>query len=151
MAVRLSTGFRNALCVALPVVRLMDGGTIYLYGGTMPDSPDNPPGEIILGQITTGGATFTPNSEILAAGLRIQWSSPGRVLMSGDWRIKGAANGTVTWFRWCWREYDNHLESTYYPRLDGSIDDVLIMSNPTMTDGRNSPVEFFSLTLPNGS
>ena len=151
MAVRLSVGFRNAICLAAPVIDLMDGGTIYLYGGTLPDSPDLPPGTPILAQITTDAATFTPGPDITPPGLRIQWASPGAVIKNGEWKIKGVANGTVTWFRWCWKNDDDHQESYYYPRVDGTVGDVFRMSNPTMTTGRISAVESFIFMFPVGS
>jgi len=151
MSVRLSSGFRNALCAASCLVDLMDGGVIYLYGGAMPETPDNPPGTTLLAHVTTDGAAFTPGYDIIPAGLRISWIHPGAIIMNGNWMITGVANGTVTWFRWCWRAEDTEEESQYFPRLDGSINDVLRMSNPIMTSSRTTSVENFILQLPMGA
>ncbi len=148
--IRLSSGFRNALCESAPIVPLMTGGTIYLYDGTIPDTPDNPPGATLLAQITTDGIAFAPSPDLTAAGLLVQWAHPGAVVKNGNWVMTGVANGTVTWFRWCWRDYDDHLESTYYPRVDGTVGDVLRMSNVVMTTTRVAQIESFILVLPLG-
>ena len=148
--IRLSTGFRNALCASSPIVPLMNGGTILLYGGTIPDAPDYPPATTLLGQITTDGLTFTPNEVPTPSGLQIAWLSPGFVIMNGNWVLRGVANGTATWFRWCWRNEDSQLFSNYFPRLDGTIGEVLRMNNPVMTTSRVSAIEAFVLYFPIG-
>lgn len=148
--IRLSTGFRNALCASSPIVPLMNGGTILLYGGTIPDSPDDPPGTDVLGQITTDGLTFVPSEVPTAAGLQIAWVSPGCVVMNGHWVLRGVAHGTMTWFRWCWRNADTQVSSLYFPRLDGTLGSVLRMSNPVMTPSRVSAIESFVLYFPIG-
>ena len=99
MTVRLSTGFRNALCASAPIVPLMYGGTILVFDGTMPTSPDNPPAANLLAQITTDGLTFTPNNVPTPSGLVVALASYGYVLMNGNWVLVGTGLlGTATWF-----------------------------------------------------
>jgi len=151
MGVKLSTGFRNIVCQIAPLSYLLDGGTIYLYGGTPPNTPDLAPGTPILGQITTNGLAFMPSNDMTAAGLRVEWRSPGSIVKAGNWVMRGVANGTATWFRWCWRQYDDHADSSYYPRLDGTVCGVLRMSNPNITTVRVVSIDSFILVLPVGN
>lgn len=152
MTVRLSTGFRNALCASAPIVPLMYGGTILVFDGTMPASPDNPPAANLLAQITTDGLTFTPNNVPTPSGLVVAWASPGYVMMNGNWVMVGTGvTGTATWFRWCWRNTDPQLESQYHPRLDGDVGEVLRMTDTYITSTRVSKIEGFILSLPLGN
>jgi hypothetical protein len=149
--IKLSTGFRKALCVSSPIVPLMNGGTILVYGGTIPNSPDNPPATDLLGQVTTDGLTFTPNEVPTPSGLQVVWASPGFVIKNSHWILRGVANGTATWFRWCWRNEDSQEESQYFPRLDGTVGDVLRMGNKSITTSRVSVIEAFILYFSIGS
>ncbi len=152
MTVRISTGFRNALCASSPIVPLMNGGTILVFDGAMPASPDNPPAANLLAQITTDGLTFTPNNVPTPSGLTIAWVGGGYVMMTGNPVLKSTGQtGTATWFRWCWRNNDPQTESQYYPRLDGTVGDVLRMGNPYITSTRISRIEGFILSLPVGN
>jgi len=151
MTVKLSTGFRNALCVSSPIIPLMYGGTILVCGGTMPNSPDDALGTSILARITTDGLTFIPSNTPTAAGLTLNWVSPGYIVMAGNWVLKSTGlSGTATWFRWCWRNTDDNGFSNYYPRLDGDVGDVLIMSDTEITTNRITKVEAFVLSIPLG-
>lgn len=150
--IKLSTGFRDAICASAPIVPLMYGGTILLFDGTIPKTPDNPPAANLLAQVTTDGLPFVAGNVPTPSGLAIAWASPGYVIMKGNWVLKGTGiTGIATWFRWCWRNPDPQTVTSYYPRLDGTVGDVFRMANPMITSTRVSPVEGFILSLPVGN
>jgi len=136
---------------------MMNGGVIRVYGGTRVASPDNAPGTTEIGRITTGGLDWYPDTDPNNAGLILQLVSPGALVNSGEWRLKGSATGTATWFRWCWAATDPQHESTYYPRIDGDIgiepgegDPIpdLVLATTAITTATARDIESFLFLLP---
>lgn len=117
---RFSSGLRNALATDYGLGIMMNGGVMRVYGGVMPESPDLAPATPLLGTITTEGRVFIPNDPN-DAGLMLQFIVPGGLMNLGDWRLTGNGSGTATWFRWHWKWADDLGDSTFYPRVDGSV------------------------------
>lgn len=146
---RFSTGMRNAIASEYGLGVMMNGGIIRLYGQQRPKTPDSAPGTVELGQITTEGRVFIAGDDPNEAGLYLQLVSPGSLIRDadkGDWRLKGSANGTCTWWRWNWRWADPNTESTFYPRIDGTTEE-LQLSNTSITTTMNRPIEQFLFVI----
>ena len=148
---RFSTGLRNALASNYGLGLVMNGGVIRVYGGTRPNSPNNPPGTNELAQITTEGKTFVPGNDAAGAGLMLTVLSPGLLTGVGEWRLKAGLLGAATWWRWCWGGSDPLTESTYYPRVDGVVGTELVLLSTGMYVGLNTPIEQFLFTLTLGT
>lgn len=147
---RFSTGLRNALAVNYGLGIMMNAGIIRVYGGTMPTTPDNPPNATELARITTQGKVFIPGDDTNNAGLLLTHVSPGGLINSGEWRMKGLATGTATWWRWCWSKPDPLTFSEIYPRVDGSVGTELQISNSSITPSTNIEIQQFMFVLPMG-
>lgn len=148
---RFSTGLRDALAVNYGLGVMMNGGVIRIYGGSLPDSPDNPPNASELGRITTEGLTFIPGDDTVGAGLLLSHLSPGTLIKNGDWRLKGIATGNAIWWRWCWAAPDSLDYSIVYPRVDGRVGVELILETQFITPSTNVAIEQFMFILPMGS
>lgn len=148
--IRFSTGLRNAITLDYGLGMMMNGGVIRVYGGTMPSTPDDPPGTTELGRITTEGKVFIPGDDTVGAGLLLAFISPGTLINDGDWRLKGLASGTATWFRWCWNQSDPLLSSDYYPRMDGDVgaSGALRLVSTALTASTDVLIMGFQLVLP---
>lgn len=144
---RFSTGLRNALASNYGLGLMMNGGTIHVYGGSRPSTPDDPPGTSQLGQITTDGLVFVPGNDTIGAGLILTLVSPGILTKTGTWRLKGSLPGLATWWRWCWADADPLTQSIYYPRVDGLIGSELILVDNSIYSGLNVEIEQFLFTL----
>ncbi len=147
---RFSTGLRNAIAVNYGLGIMMNGGVIRVYGGTRPSSPDLAPGTTELGCITTEGKVFIPGDDTEGAGLLLSHVSPGTLINDGNWRFKGIASGTATWWRWCWAGADALLLDTLVPRVDGLVGTDLLLANPVITPTTNFAIESFTFILPMG-
>lgn len=147
---RFSTGLRNALAVNYGLGIMMNGGVIRVYGEMIPDSPDDPPGTTELGRITTNGLTFTGGANPNPGGLLLSLVTPGGLTGVGEWRLKGLASGTATWWRWCWAGIDALTTSTVLPRVDGLIGTELILASTTLAPTTNIEIEQFLFVIPAG-
>lgn len=148
--IKLSTGLRNALISNYGLGIMMNGGVIKLYDGTMPSTPDNPPDANELGFITTGGKLFYPPNDPNEAGLYLEALSPGGLINSGEWRLRGTASGTVTWWRWYWSGEETEAFSTFYPRVDGDVITDLDLTDNEITEETNRLISHFLFVLPVG-
>ena len=151
--IRLSTGLRNAVATNYGLGIMMNNGVIYVYDGTIPDSPDDAPTSNLLGKITTGGLAFVPGNDTIGAGLNLTFVSVGGLKNTGNWILTGSANGVPTWFRWCWAGADDLTASTYYPRVDGVVgpNGPLTLAISSITPTTSLQVDQFLLILPTGN
>lgn len=149
--IKLSSGLRQALMNEYGLGLMMNGGTIRVYNGEMPTSPDNPPNGSQLARITTEGRTFIPGNDNVDAGLLLYSVFPGVLTDDGRWYLTGTASGTATWWRWCWSDADNQGESTYYPRVDGDVGVALKLNTPVITPALYFRIERFYMELLVGS
>lgn len=144
---RFSTGLRNAMAGYYGLGILMNAGVIRVYNGVIPDTPDAAPGATEIGRITTGGLDFVPGNDTVGAGLIVMLVSPGGLMKSGEWRLKGRTPGTATWWRWCWAGVDPLTESTYYPRVDGEVGSELVLASTTITAMTDVEIETFLMQI----
>ena len=147
----LSTGLRANLAAGYGIGPMLYGGVIHVYGGTPPASADDAvtPSEL-LGTITTDGNLFIPVYDPHSAGLALQFAPPASLTNVGAWILRAEQAGIATWFRWRWSHEDPLTESTYYPRLDGTIGtdfDLLVLPTQTLELGYTYPIDSFLLTL----
>jgi hypothetical protein len=153
---RFSTGLRNAVAGEFGIGVMMNGGVIRVYGGTLPVSPDQPPGVGELGRVTTEGRVFIPVDDPNDAGLYLRLISPGALIADaemGAWRLKGLAAGTATWWRWNWRWEDPNTESDFYPRIDGTVGAAgeLRLTSNAITAATDREIEQFLFVLGMGA
>jgi hypothetical protein len=144
---RFSTGLRNSLAAEYGLGLMMNGGIIRVYGGSRPASPDEAPGSLLLGEITTEGKVFFPVDDPNDAGLLLTLLSPGVLMNNGEWRLKGKAEGEAVWWRWFWRLADTNLQSTFYPRVDGLVNTELRLGTTAITPFTNVEIEEFVFSL----
>jgi hypothetical protein len=110
--------------------------------------------ETVAGRtITTDGKPFTPITDPEEAGLILSFLEPGGLINFGDWRLKGSATGTATWFRWHWKWEDDLGDSSFYPRIDGDIGttsslSALRLTSTGITASTDRQIEQFAMVLP---
>lgn len=148
---RFSTGLRNAMAVNYGLGAMMNSGIIRVYGGLRPETPDEAPGSLELGRITTGGKVFFPVSDPNNAGLLLSFVSPGALINLGSWRLKGLAAGTAVWWRWNWHNADTNGYSTTLPRVDGLVGTDLVLANAEILSSTDVAIEQFMFVLGVGS
>jgi len=146
---RFSTGLRNALASNYGLGAVMNGGVLYVYGNTAPRSPDEPPGAVEIGRITTQGLAFIPGTDN-GAGIKLELVTPGALVNAGSLRLRGIGEGQAHWWRWCWAKPDPMILSTYYPRVDGEIPGELRLLTVSITPTTDVMVEQFLVGLPMG-
>jgi len=151
MALRRSTGLRNKMLHDNDVLSLFANGTIRVYSGAQPSSPDGAESGDLLLEITQSSSPFTPGSTHNG----INFGSPAVAgVLSKDagevWSGTGEATGTAGWFR----HYDNDAttgSSTTAVRLDGNISTSgaeLNMSSTSIATGATDTIDTYSITLP---
>lgn len=150
--IRLSSGLRNAVMSQFGLGLMMNGGVIKIYSGTIADSPNKaiPVTSQYLGVITTNGEVFIPGSYPNTAGLYFSLINYGTLINDGRWMLKGVNAGTATWFRWYWADPDPDLDSNYYPRIDGLINNggALTLGSTSITTSTLVEIDQFMLILP---
>lgn len=145
--IRFSSGLRQSMAVQYGLGLMMNGGTIRVYDGTMPDSPDEPANGTQLARITTNGLVFIPGDDEVGAGLILQSVFPGILIDDGNWYLTGMASGTATWWRWYWADADDLAQSDYYPRVDGDVGTAFKMDEPYITPVSYYRIERFYLEM----
>lgn len=128
MSVKYSTGTISKLFGRNGVDSGADGlrgiflnGVIKFYTGAQPASADDPITGTFLGDVTVNGLPFTEGTatnglNFDAPSLRTLSKSTSEV-----WQFKGAAAGTIGWFRFQANAVDNDTLSTTLSRIDGSV------------------------------
>lgn len=146
MALRLSTGLRNAMLSTNDFSTEMNLSKIDIYSGTQPSSADNavPAGSTLLVTISeSGGAT----------GLTFDAASNGSIEKASaeTWSGTAVASGTAGWFRMYESGGSPASSSSTESRLDGSVavsgGDINI-SSTSVSSGATQTVSSFTLTLP---
>lgn len=150
MALRFSTGLRNATIGIIGMAGALANGVIEIYTGAQPASANDPVTGTLLGTVTTNGAAFTPGSA--TNGLTFAAAANGAVSKSAsNWQFAGLANGTAGWFRFKANAVDAGALSTTHVRLDGSIATSggdMTIGNINVTVGAPNTVDQFVLTYP---
>lgn len=144
MAIKTSTGLRNAMLATGSAKAALDGGRINIYAGTPPASADD----------AVGGATLlcaiTLNST--ETGILFDTAAVNGVLAkkpSETWSGAIAATDTAAWYRHVAAADDGTL-STTAPRLQGTV--ALIgadlNSDPNFISGQTKVIEHYVIALP---
>ena len=144
MAIKTSTGLRNAMLATGSAKAALDGGRINIYAGAAPATADD----------AVGGATLlcaiTLNST--GTGILFDTAAVNGVLAkkpSETWSGAIAATGTAAWYRHVAAADDGTL-STTAPRLQGTV--ALIGADlnidPNFISGQTKVIEHYVLALP---
>ena len=144
MAIKNSTGLRNAMLATGSAKAALDGGRINIYAGAAPATADD----------AVGGATLlcaiTLNST--GTGILFDTAAVNGVLAkkpSETWSGSIVATGTATWYRHVAAADDGTL-STTAPRLQGTV--ALIGADlnidPNFISGQTKVIEHYVLALP---
>lgn len=146
--IRLSTGFVNQLMTFQGVAQMLSYGSIDIYTGAMPQSPDDAPTGTRVGYISTGGAycdaaNFMDNGLVFDLG-----PTPGTLVDDGRWVLSRIAFGTAGWWRFRTHMSDDNQASEVEPRIDGTMSECFLVSSKDFEPGPNEPVQFFKLSLP---
>lgn len=144
MALKVSTGFKNAVLDTESVKSAFDGGFIKAYAGTVPASAD----------AALGGATLlcTYSDSAGEDGLDLAAAAVDGVISkdsSQTWSGVAAADGTASFFRYVQTGDDGTL-STTQQRLQGTIGLAgtdMIVPTLTYTSGTTYTLNYFSLPL----
>jgi len=150
MALRLSTGLRNAMLGTGSFKTIMQNGVIRVYSGVQPTSADDAEAATVLLEITVASGTFTAGTA--TNGLNFDAPADGALAKSSSevWSGVSSASGTAGWFRF----YANDMTtgaSTTAARFDGSVSTSgaqLNMSSTAITSGATTTIDSFTVTMP---
>lgn len=144
MALKLSTGLRNAMLDSSNLRTTMNGGLIKVYDGTVPATADAAlSGNTLL-------CTFSLNST--GAGINFDTAAVGDTLSKAPaevWAGNPAATGTGTFYRHVAVGDDGTL-STTQARIQGELgagNEMLLATN-VFTVGVNRALDAYSITFP---
>ena len=144
MAIKTSTGLRNAMLATGSAKAALDGGRINIYAGAAPATADD----------AVGGATLlcaiTLNST--GTGILFDTAAVNGVLAkkpSETWSGSIVATGTATWYRHVAAADDGTL-STTAPRLQGTVAliDADLNIDPNFISGQTKVIEHYVIALP---
>lgn len=144
MAIKTSTGLRNAMLATGSAKAALDGGRINIYAGAAPATADD----------AVGGATLlcaiTLNST--GTGILFDTAAVNGVLAkkpSETWSGVIAATGTAAWYRHVAAADDGTL-STTAPRLQGTVAliDADLNIDPNFISGQTKVIEHYVIALP---
>lgn len=144
MAIKTSTGLRNAMLATGSAKAALDGGRINIYAGAAPATADD----------AVGGATLlcaiTLNST--GTGILFDTAAVNGVLAkkpSETWSGAIAATDTAAWYRHVAAADDGTL-STTAPRLQGTVAMIGADLNidPNFISGQTKVIEHYVIALP---
>jgi hypothetical protein len=100
MAIRMSTGLKNAVLFSSPLISALSFGAIEIYTGSQPASANDAPTGTLLGMITRDGLTWTEGNT--QGGLTFT-AVPGLSYLikpsSQTWTLTVTTGGTAGWWR----------------------------------------------------
>jgi len=144
MAIKNSTGLRNAMLATGSAKAALDGGRINIYAGAAPATADDAVGgATLLCAITLNGT---------GTGILFDTAAVNGVLAkkpSETWSGSIVATGTATWYRHVAAADDGTL-STTAPRIQGTV--ALIGADlnidPNFISGQTKVIEHYVIALP---
>ena len=146
MALRLSTGLRQALLGTADFRTEFTGCFVNIYSGSQPTSPNDPASGTLLAKLYSNYPTNT---------LGLSFDAPVTGVISKaaaeTWSNAAAASGTAGWFRIYEAADDPSLASTTNSRLDGAIatsGGELNMSSTAIVAAAVQTLTSFDVTLP---
>lgn len=144
MAIKTSTGLREALMVTGSFASLMNGGKIKIFSGDPPASAD---------AAETGTLLCTITNNATSTGLTFAASAPGGVLSKDAtevWLGNNVASGTAGYYRFVQAGDTGALSTTQY-RYQGTVANVgadMNISNPSLVIGAPQRLNYHVVTLP---
>lgn len=151
MAVRLSTGSRNAMLDSTGLRAALANCVLRIYSGAQPATADAAVTGTLLNEITVDGLPFTHGNA--ANGLNFDAASGGAIAkaVAETWKGNGLANGAAGWARLSGNPVDDGSESTTLVRIDfaaGSTGADLYLSNVNIVSGAPTTVDVCNVDLP---
>lgn len=152
MAIRFSTGLKNAMLGDTGLKSALADGVIHIYSGAQPSSANDAATGTLLGTVTVDAGAFTPG--VATNGLEFEAASGGSISKAAaeNWQFSGITNGTAGWFRFVGNAVDSGAQSTTLPRIDGSIARTggdMTLSSTTITAGAPNTIDVFQLSMGN--
>ena len=121
MAIRLSTGLKDAMLGNVGLSAALANGAINIYSGSQPGAADNAVTGTLLGQITLDGGAFSHGSPTNG----LNWDTPDSGVIdipaADNWQGTGLAEGVAGWARFVGNPLDDGNSSTSLARLDMSV------------------------------
>jgi hypothetical protein len=146
MALKFSTGFRDALLDTNDLKTLFDGGFIKVYSGTVPANADaarSGATELVMYTVDDDGTTGLDLDTAAASGAIAK--APAQT-----WSGTAGASGTATFWRYE-QTGDTGNASTTELRIQGTIGGAgadLFVSSTTFSSATLYTIDFFSLSIP---
>lgn len=145
MAIKVSTGLRNAVLATSSLKSALSNGVLRIYAGAEPGSADAAVnGATLLCEIFSDGSAAGINLANAAENGSIS-KAPGEA-----WSGSHIANGTATWFRHVTLA-DDGTASTAAMRIQGSVGVSgadLNLSSVAFTVSTPQNIDYYTLTLP---
>lgn len=144
MAVKSSTGLRNALMVTASFKATMDSCNVRIYSGAVPPTADAPSGTLLCILTNNNDGTTPLTFEAAAANGVLQKSA------TESWAGTNTATGTATYYR-LELAADDQSQSDVHPRVQGvvgiagadmNLTDVGLVQNATTN------IDYYSIVLP---
>lgn len=130
------------------LMTMMQYGCIRIFSGNQPGSADMPEQGELLGEITQNGAPFqwgtTQGALSLGYGQLL-----GSCQMVGDWKLTAKKSGVAGWWRFVGNAYDGGTDQEFTPRIDGRINEGLMLPSTSLTSGDVLTVQSFVFSLGN--
>jgi hypothetical protein len=153
MALKFSTGLRNALLDTNSFQDIFANGVLYLYSGTQPTDPDAAATGSMLLKVTLAGGAFAHGTA--TNGLNFGAAVAGVLPKSSSETWSGACTtaGTIGWFRFCANPADSEPTDadTVRKSFDGSVASSgaqLLMSSTTVAVGDTRTIDSFNASIP---
>ena len=143
MAVKVSTGLRNALLDSSSLKGILDGGFLDIYSGTIPATADDAlTGATLLCRVSNGGSGLTFDTNAVGGVLS---KNPSEV-----WQGLNTASGVASFFRFV-SASDTGAASDTEKRIQGTVAVLgadLNISNTSLTVSAPQAIQFFYVALP---
>lgn len=143
MAVKVSTGLRNALLDSASLKDILDGGFLDIYSGTIPATADDAlTGATLLCRVSNGGSGLTFDTNAVGGVLS---KNPSEV-----WQGLNTASGVASFFRFV-SASDTGAASDTEGRIQGTVAVLgadLNISNTSLTVSAPQAIQFFYVALP---
>ena len=145
MALKASTGIRNAMLVNGSLKSLLDLGFIKIYSGAVPTDADASLG------VATLLCTITKNGDGVTGLTMSPTASAGALVKAAEvWSGTNVASGTASFWRFI-KTGDTGALSTTDMRLQGvaaTSGAELVMTSVILSSGAPQNIDYFSVALP---
>jgi len=150
MAVRFSTGLRDAMLGSIGLDAAFTNGVIYIYSGAQPATADSAAAGTLLGVVTVDALAFVHGAA--TNGLNFDAPVAGTIAkaVSENWKFNGITAGTAGWFRFAGNPNDDGSASTTLSRIDGTVAKTggdMTLSNTAIVVAAPNTVDVFQLTM----